>query len=53
MRPANPRNLPPDQTLVLITGKRRHRSALVNLQVEPFGTVNQGSQAVDESRRPL
>lgn len=47
VRPANLRNLPPDQTLVLINGKRRHRSALVNLQVEPFGTVNQGSQAVD------
>lgn len=47
IRPANLRNLPPDQTLVLVNGKRRHRSALVNLQVEPFGTVNQGSQAVD------
>jgi iron complex outermembrane receptor protein len=47
IRPANLRNLPPDQTLVLINGKRRHRSALVNLQAEPFGTVNQGSQAVD------
>ena len=47
IRPANLRNLPPDQTLVLIYGKRRHRSALVNLQAEPFGTVNQGSQAVD------
>ncbi|MFC5576976.1 TonB-dependent receptor plug domain-containing protein [Lysobacter niabensis] len=47
IRPANLRNLPPDQTLVLINGKRRHRSALVNLQAEPFGTINQGSQAVD------
>lgn len=47
IRPASLRNLPPDQTLVLINGKRRHRSALVNLQVEPFGTVNQGAQAVD------
>lgn len=47
IRPANLRNLPPDQTLVLVNGKRRHRSALVNLQVEPFGTVNQGAQAVD------
>ncbi|MBF6025266.1 TonB-dependent receptor plug domain-containing protein [Lysobacter niastensis] len=52
VRPANLRNLPPDQTLVLINGKRRHRSALVNLQVEPFGTVNQGSQAVDYSLIP-
>ncbi|GAB4199906.1 MAG: hypothetical protein Tsb002_35750 [Wenzhouxiangellaceae bacterium] len=47
IRPANLRNLSPDQTLVLVNGHRRHRSALVNLQVEPFGTVNQGAQAVD------
>lgn len=47
IRPANLRNLPPDQTLVLVNGHRRHRSALVNLQVDPLGTVNQGSQAVD------
>lgn len=47
IRPASLRNLPPDQTLVLVNGKRRHRSALVNLQVEPFGSVNQGAQAVD------
>jgi iron complex outermembrane receptor protein len=47
IRPANLRNLPPDQTLVLVNGRRRHRSALVNLQVDPLGTVNQGSQAVD------
>ena len=52
VRPASLRNLPPDETLVLINGKRRHRSALVNLQVEPFGTVNQGSQAVDYSLIP-
>ena len=47
IRPANLRNLPPDETLVLVNGKRRHRSALINLQAEPFGTVNQGAQAVD------
>jgi iron complex outermembrane receptor protein len=47
IRPVNLRNLAPDQTLVLVNGVRRHRSALVNLQVEPFGTVNQGAQAVD------
>lgn len=52
IRPANLRNLPPDQTLVLINGKRRHRSALVNLQAEPFGTVNQGSHAVDYGMIP-
>ena len=47
IRPVSLRNLPPDQTLVLVNGTRRHRSALVNLQAEPFGTVNQGAQAVD------
>lgn len=47
VRPVSLRNLPPDSTLVLINGQRRHRSALVNLQSEPFGTVNQGAQAVD------
>lgn len=47
VRPANLRNLPPDQTLVLVNGHRRHRSALINLQVDPLGTVNQGAQAVD------
>jgi len=52
IRPANLRNLPPDETLVLVNGKRRHRSALVNLQAEPFGTVNQGAQAVDFSLFP-
>jgi len=47
IRPVSLRNLPPDSTLVLVNGSRRHRSALVNLQAEPFGTVNQGAQAVD------
>lgn len=47
VRPVSLRNLPPDQTLLLVNGARRHRSALVNLQAEPFGTVNQGAQAVD------
>src|SRR3546814_6715326 len=51
VRPANLRNLPPDETLVLVNGKRRHRSALVNLQTEPFGTVNQGAQADRKSTR--
>jgi iron complex outermembrane receptor protein len=52
IRPASLRNLPPDETLVLINGKRRHRSALVNLQAEPFGTINQGAQAVDYGQIP-
>jgi len=47
VRPVTLRNLAPDQTLVLINGRRRHRSALVNLQFSPLGTINNGSQAVD------
>ncbi len=47
IRPVTLRNLAPDQTLVLVNGTRRHRSALVNLQLAPLGDVNQGSQAVD------
>jgi iron complex outermembrane receptor protein len=31
VRPVSLRNLAPDQTLVLVNGARRHRSALVNL----------------------
>lgn len=52
IRPVSLRNLSPDQTLVLINGVRRHRSALVNLQLAPLGTVNQGAQAVDFSAIP-
>ncbi|WP_237055067.1 TonB-dependent receptor plug domain-containing protein [Microbulbifer sediminum] len=52
IRPVTLRNLSPDQTLVLVNGTRRHRSALVNLQVAPLGTVNQGAQAVDFSALP-
>jgi len=52
VRPVVLRNLAPDQTLVLVNGTRRHRSALVNLQLAPLGTVNQGSQAVDFSAIP-
>lgn len=52
IRPVVLRNLAPDQTLVLVNGTRRHRSALVNLQLAPLGTVNQGSQAVDFSAFP-
>lgn len=43
IRPASLRGLSPDQTLVLVNGKRRHTSALVNLN----GFVGRGSQAVD------
>ncbi|WP_226662815.1 TonB-dependent receptor plug domain-containing protein [Microbulbifer aggregans] len=52
IRPVTLRNLSPDQTLVLVNGNRRHRSALVNLQVAPLGTVNQGAQAVDFAALP-
>jgi iron complex outermembrane receptor protein len=43
IRPASLRGLSPDQTLVLVNGKRRHTSALVNLN----GFVGRGSEAVD------
>jgi len=45
-RPATLRGLSPDQTLVLINGKRRHRSAYIDV-------TTQGSQAVDLSEIPL
>src|SRR5690242_15471118 len=40
VRPVSLRNLSPDQTLVLVDGVRFHRSALVNLQLDPLGTFN-------------
>jgi iron complex outermembrane receptor protein len=43
LRPATLRGLSPDQTLVLINGKRRHVAALLNIN----GTVGRGSAAVD------
>ena len=43
LRPASLRGLSPDETLVLVNGKRRHTSALVNLN----GFVGRGSEAVD------
>lgn len=52
VRPVTLRNLSPDHTLVLVDGTRRHRSALVNLQLAPLGTVNQGSQGVDFAAFP-
>ncbi|MDB5714482.1 MAG: TonB-dependent receptor [Sphingomonadales bacterium] len=45
VRPATLRGLSPDQTLVLLNGKRRHRSAYVDIQ-------QQGEQAVDLSQIP-
>ncbi len=43
LRPATLRGLSPDQTLVLVNGKRRHVSALLNIN----GTVGRGSAATD------
>lgn len=43
LRPATLRGLSPDQTLVLVNGKRRHTSALLNIN----GTIGRGSSAVD------
>jgi iron complex outermembrane receptor protein len=48
LRPATLRGLSPDQTLVLINGKRRHVSALLNIN----GTVGRGSAAVDMNLIP-
>jgi iron complex outermembrane receptor protein len=52
VRPVTLRNMSPDQTLVLVNGSRRHRSALVNLQFSPLGTINTGSHAVDFAMIP-
>jgi iron complex outermembrane receptor protein len=49
VRPPNLRGLPPDQTLVLVNSKRRHRSALVNVDVSALSLL---SQAVDLSQIP-
>ena len=46
--PASLRGLGPDQTLVLINGKRRHQSALVNL----FGSRGRGNTGTDLNAIP-
>jgi iron complex outermembrane recepter protein len=43
IRPASLRGLAPDQTLVLVNGRRRHVTALLNVN----GSVGRGSAAVD------
>ncbi|HEY9517389.1 MAG TPA: TonB-dependent receptor [Gemmatimonadaceae bacterium] len=48
IRPATLRGLNSDQVLVLINGKRRHNSALVNIN----GSVGRGSMAVDLNAIP-
>lgn len=46
--PASLRGLGPDQTLVLINGRRRHQSSLVNL----FGTRGRGNTGTDLNALP-
>ncbi len=48
-RPANLRGLPPDNTLVLVNGKRRHRSAVI---AELGGSLAAGSQGPDLATIP-
>ncbi len=46
--PASLRGLGPDQTLVLINGKRRHQSALINI----FGSRGRGNSGTDLNSIP-
>jgi iron complex outermembrane receptor protein len=48
IRPATLRGLSPDQTLVLVNGKRRHHTSLLNLN----GSVGRGSTAADLNTIP-
>src|SRR5664279_4695148 len=47
--PATLRGLGPDQTLVLINGKRRHQSSLINL----FGSRGRGNTGTDLNAIPM
>ena len=49
VRPANLRGLPPDNTLILVNGKRRHRSAVITFLGHG---LSDGSQGVDLSVFP-
>jgi len=49
VRPPTLRGLPPDEILVLVNGKRRHRSALVQLN---GGALASGAQGVDLAQIP-
>ena len=49
VRPANLRGLPPDHTLVLVNGKRRHRGSVISIL---GGGIANGSQGVDLSAIP-
>jgi iron complex outermembrane receptor protein len=48
LRPATLRGLAPDQVLVLVNGKRRHTSSLLNLN----GSIGRGSAGVDLNTIP-
>jgi len=50
VRPPTLRGLPPDEILVLVNGKRRHRSALVQLA---GGSLAAGSQGPDLAQIPV
>lgn len=47
--PASLRGLGPDQTLVLVNGKRRHQSSLINI----FGSRGRGNTGTDLNTIPL
>ncbi len=49
VRPAQLRGLAPDQVLVLVNGKRRHTTALINLN----GSQGRGSSPVDLNAIPM
>src|SRR5437867_7562778 len=49
IRPVTLRSLGPDQTLLLVNGKRRHQQALINYQQ----TVGRGSAAYDHNAIPV
>lgn len=49
VRPAQLRGLSPDQVLVLVNGKRRHTTALINLN----GSQGRGSSPVDLNAIPI
>jgi iron complex outermembrane recepter protein len=49
IRPPNLRGLPPDEILVLVNGKRRHRAALVQIW---GGSLASGSQGPDLAQIP-
>ena len=49
VRPAQLRGLSPDQVLVLVNGKRRHTSAMINVN----GSIGRGSSAVDINAIPI